>query len=44
MTYAVEPAGEEVVNDGITSLPKCLQGVVPTSRNALGSLAPNVLT
>lgn len=44
MTYALEPAGEEVVNDGITSLPKCLQCVVPTSRSALSSPAPNVLT
>lgn len=24
MTYAMEPVGDEIVNDGITLMPKCL--------------------
>lgn len=29
MTYAMEPVGDEIVNDGITLMPKCLQSEVP---------------
>lgn len=44
MTYAVEPVGDEIMNDGILLMPKCLQNVIPDSKNTFNSLAPNFLT
>lgn len=44
MAYALEPAGEEMMNDGIALMPKCLQCAIPSLENTLCSPAPNILT
>lgn len=41
MTHAVEPVGDEMMNDIITLMPKCLQSVLPNFKNTHSSTAPD---